>query len=355
MMKNATILARILAIVTVRETKATGTVTAKDTAAATAGTARGTATATVAPSTRQGRTEPPLASCPFSAMLISDGETENLLSRWYPRFARIPVPELAGARRAWRGPLQPLVIAGEVNTIISDLEANATVHFLDGGILHHDPECRRHHSDLWYAGQLRRMDVRFEIVLVDFGPDPHPQVFSVRPEISTRTYPTHPHLRLDKIARIDSKELPALCTYFTTDGSLPQGNLMLARALDFASIYLAKHLVWLRTATLMAFRPGCPPQEIARDSGLALHSPFCNGNPNPRWVGHWPGPVTPHGAAEMLKAIHPSAECSCGSRKAYRQCCRSAHEAARRHAAEVTSRQVLAQLYVNPARKGEHR
>jgi len=120
------------------------------------------------------------------------------------------------------------------------------------------------------------MDVIFQVVLVDFGPDAHPQVYAVRPEISHLTYPSHPRLRFDKMARIGGKELPSLCTYLTSDGSLAADEAALARALDFASIFLAKHMVWLRTAALLHHRAGLPPLEIATDSGIALHFPFCN-------------------------------------------------------------------------------
>lgn len=273
-------------------------------------------------------------------MLTWDAATESRLRTWYPRFARVPVPEVFGARRAWRGPLQPLAIADEVHAIISDLEDSAAVHILDGGVLHHNPECNLPHAPLWYADRLRCMGVTFQVVLVDLGPESHPQVYTVRPEISHLTYPSHPHLRFDKMARIGRKELPSLCTYFTSDGSLPAGETTLARALDFVSIFLAKHMVWLRTATLLEYRAGLPPREIAIDSGLALHFPFCNDKRHPQWVGYWPGPAAPHSAAEMLKAVDPSAECPCGSRKRYGQCCRAIHEAARQNTAQAHLREL---------------
>jgi hypothetical protein len=277
-------------------------------------------------------------------MLTGDESTEGLIRTLYPGFARIPVPDLRGARRAWRGPLRPLAAAEEVLAIISDLEADASVNVLEGGVLHHDPDCRRDHSDLWYAERLLRMDVEFDVVLADQGADAHPQVFSVRPEISERTYPTYPHIRGDRLARIDGRELPALCTYLSSDGSLPEDEMMLVHALDFASIFLAKHVVWLRTATLVRLRPGLPPLEVAAGSGIELHFPVPAANSNLRWIGHWPGPVAPHGAAAMFKAIPPAAECPCGSRQVYARCCRPVHEAAVKRESRIAEHQVPARL-----------
>jgi hypothetical protein len=81
----------------------------------------------------------------------------------------------------------------------------------------------------------------------------------------------------------------ALCAYRPGDGEWSwQGGDDLVKALDYVAIYLAKHLVWVRTG----------------------------GNHGGRWIG----PQASHAPHDLIAEINPAGECWCGSGTAYRDC-----------------------------------
>lgn len=252
--------------------------------------------------------------------------TERELGGAYPQAQRVDPPRIEHARRAWRISVQPLSEDEEVDLIIADLERGSDVRVLDGGTLHHDPNCNWHHA-YEYSAHLRSLQQRFEVVLVDCGPHRNPLLFCPRPEISSRTFPRHPHLRLDKTALIDGKPVNGLCVYLASDGVYRRNSCSLIQVLDFTMTYLAKHVVWQRTARL-SFIAGDGTRTVLMndDTGLGLHLPH---RQTPAglyvWEGHWPGPAAPHDVRVLFETLSPTAECPCGSGDAYRDCCRGEH------------------------------
>lgn len=257
-------------------------------------------------------------------------DTAAAVAAHYPGFCQTS-PQ-GGAQRAWHGILRPLPANEERGLILGDLERDAKVHLLKDGTLHHDPSCHREHDAPWYANNLAGTRADFEILLLDFGPSQHPRVYSTKPAISGLIYPNHPHLRRDQVIWHAGTPLHALCTYLASDGANPADEITLVRALDFASIFLAKHMVWTKTASLTAHQYGKPPRTICSDpSGIGLHfRPTTSAGIEYRWDGHWPGTGAPHTPAELLASIHPDHDCPCGRRAPYAACCRNDHGIAAR-------------------------
>jgi hypothetical protein len=80
----------------------------------------------------------------------------------------------------------------------------------------------------------------------------------------------------------------ALCAYRPGDGEWSWRTGDLVDFLDFVSIYLAKHSVWVRTGG---------------DAG-----------------GLWIGPQASHAPRDLVRELDPDGECRCGRGTRYRDC-----------------------------------
>jgi hypothetical protein len=215
----------------------------------------------------------------------SEGPTRRL-SAYYPAF-RSGGPFL-DANESWLGPIRPFAACGQTDLplLVDDLAHGARVLLKHGRLLH-DPACRRRHGPIPYAEQLADVEAeRFAVRLIVWPPPQHPKVVALYPEISARACPGHPHLfRGDA----DRGMPDALCTYRPGDGewSWQTGDLVLA--LDYAALFLAKHVIWCRTG---------------------------GGN-----RGRWIGPQASHEPEDLVRELAADGECRCGKGLAYRACC----------------------------------
>jgi hypothetical protein len=213
---------------------------------------------------------------------------------YYPQFVRVGPPPLAVD--SWQGIIRPFAKCerDDLLLLLDDLHAGSQV-LVGGGYLSHDPNCPRTHADIRYVAQLARAESEgFAIRLVIPREPQHPKAVAIYPEISAARYPNHPHLFRGG-QRLGLREFPAsnpdaLCVYRPGDGewSWQTGDLVLF--LDYVAIFLAKHVVWVRTG--------------------AAHG------------GLWIGPQASHQPNDLVAELDPFGECRCGSGEQYARCCR---------------------------------
>lgn len=209
----------------------------------------------------------------------------KMLALYYPDF-RLVDPRAVGrpsASAAWEGVLQPFQDTKDLALILDDLENEADV-LISGGTLIHDGQCRRTHSTPGYFPQVCHAQARYKVVAAAYPDRRHPRAFIEAPHISRYNFPSHPHINGDGSA----------CSYFPSAGLLPRNEHTIRLLLDFTSIWLAKHIVWV-------------------DTGAGGR-------------GIWIGPHVPHTIPELLSMVPKGADCPCGSGKPYSGCCRPGHE-----------------------------
>jgi len=264
----------------------------------------------------------------------------------YPSFEPVLPPPRSGALRAWKGRIAPFQDGSELGKIVQDLERHVTVDIDVGGCLQHSPACTFNHSEPPYLFRLVRMNVPFDLLVLEFAGKRHRQAYCVRPEISSRTFPTHPHLRRDQIILTDLP-VDAICPYRSDEMKYPG----LVEYLDYVSIFLAKHLVWVRTLDLVCYSCGISPKIVHSSQRNSAHfalplraagQPFlpwfidplsfenhlaaaATGYHIDRWEGIWIGPSAPHDVGTILQTVAPNDECVCGSGERYGVCHRRIH------------------------------
>lgn len=258
----------------------------------------------------------------------------SAVAEHYPHVAPADPPAGSGAVRAWTAQIQPFPSGCDVSHIVSDLDQDALVYVSDGNLLH-DPDCGRRHTALGSQDRLVRMDVTFEVLALEFAQRRHPQAYCLSPEISRVNFPWHPHLR-DDLGIWVKRFLPALCIYFAPDNVYDDAQDRLVQFFDFASIWLAKHLVWMRTLNTVDLRTGeiiyRPPDSAA---SVDLIGPRWPAGINPDLqtcfrtnlqarnygaVGTWIGSYRSHDKMVTLSTVSPEQECWCGVGKPYGSC-----------------------------------
>jgi hypothetical protein len=249
----------------------------------------------------------------------------------YPQFARVSVPEFSQAKTAWCGTVLPFDAASNVVSIYSDLKRDRIVNVQAGGLRHigalgptdQDPNVR----------YLIDMQIEFRLMVLDYANGRHPDAYCVKPEISRQRFPLHPHLRDDLSIPVGGRYIQALCTDYAPDLLCTS----IVDLLDYAAIFLAKHVIWLRTRRLIDRAQGrviAVPgvgQEILDIEGPhrgpeynAQSAPLRNSFPYPLqerygWDGFWPGGVAPHDPAANLR-LPDNSTCCCGSGRQYSRC-----------------------------------
>lgn len=204
----------------------------------------------------------------------------------YPQFEAVEPPPGSGSILAWTGTIRPFPDNRDLGYILDDLEKESDVLVGIGGQLLHYFSCQRQHSDPSFMYRLSRMDSSFKLKVLSFQPPQEPRVICLAPDISRRTFRSHPHLFGED----------ALCPYCPSEGLLEWGKHTMTRFLDYTSIWLAKHLVWERTG-------GCRE-------------------------GVWLGKGFPHEPSQLLRLVGRNQPCPCGKGEKYKRCCRPKHELA---------------------------
>lgn len=199
------------------------------------------------------------------------------------------------APESWAGPIRPFALCGpaDLPLVLGDLAHGAQVLLQQGSLLH-DPGCPRHHGPVPYVHRMENAEQEvFSVRLIVWPPPRHPKVVALYPEISGRACPGHPHLfqhpQHPRLREFPAVMPDALCTYRPSDGEWSWRGSDLVLALDYAALYLAKHVVWQRTG----------------GGGKGL----------------WIGPQASHEPSDLIRELHPAAECRCGNGRRYGDCC----------------------------------
>lgn len=245
----------------------------------------------------------------------------------YPQFTPTPVPANSNAVRAWSGTLQPFADDDAARNFLHCVESRLPFDVFEGRITapSHSPRCH------WADRCLIGTNLRFHLVILEFGGTRHPHAYCLQPEISYDAHPLHPHLRPDRLLAFGHQPLPALCVYSGAEFKYSPEWPRMVQFLDQVSAYLGRHIIWMRTRIVLperfGERPVLPtpgdvlfdfPPGFHRDAAIsraARHAPRC--------VGYWPGAVASTGAQQHLKSIKPSQECWCWSGKRYSECHRN--------------------------------
>jgi hypothetical protein len=245
----------------------------------------------------------------------------------YPQFVRVPVPPNSRAKSAWKGTIQPFDSDASARAFLRDAEADRTI-WVGGGSIRPSRACERH----WANPLLVNMAVECEVLVLLREPPAHPCSHLLKPRFGDHySYPgIHPHPRHDQRIELDGAGVPGLCVYSAPEVEFDPEIDPLSQYLDQLTIYVGKHLIWLRTRQqYLAARPhdilvrSLQPGEELNNDEPALAAPATNGKP-PRWLywrGYWPGrSATGFNPRTHLETIGPDQECWCGSGVEYGAC-----------------------------------
>ena len=227
------------------------------------------------------------------------------------------------AERAWQGLLQPFTNDENAKLVLRALALDQAVDVAAGRITA-PPDAQ---PNLPHEAEFRMQDcaIAFDILVLDFPAPIHPWVFSITPIISKERFPSHPHLRCDRTLVLPWRTLTGLCVYSAAEFKYDTASPRIPQFLDQVSIYLAKHIIWLKTQRLFNLDTGA----VVHD-GLLLDTlyesipsdTFWQKQPQLRtiWLGLWPGREAASGKKHL--SLDPNGECWCGKGLTYEECCR---------------------------------
>jgi SEC-C motif len=250
------------------------------------------------------------------------------LSLLYPQFIRVPVPAGTGAASAWRGVIQPFDSDSSARAFLQDAEADRTI-WVAGGRIKPSHSRARH----WANPNLVNMVTECELLVLLPPPPAHPRGYLLSPRFAKHYSWVHPHPRYDQRIDFEGGEISGMCVYSPPEAEFDPAQDPISQFLDQATIYVAKHLIWLRTRQLhqgtprhgIVVRGLQPGEEPESDAPTLLVTR--SGKPTGQvlyWRGYWPGRTakgfTP---GTHLATVNPRQECPCGSGQNYGDCHRS--------------------------------
>jgi hypothetical protein len=191
-----------------------------------------------------------------------------------------------------------------------------------GGTLYPGPNTQRikPHPE---EPRLHGTDLVFDVLVTEFEAPAHPWAFSLSPPIFQSRRRNHPHLRSDRTLQLPSTELHAFCVYSSAEFTFDPQRSLLPQFLDQVAIFLAKHVIWLKTQRLFT-----PTGAIIHDgidmstvlSTIPADAAWSIVPPTPtHWEGLWPGSSAVNGMNHL--SLDPEKECWCGKGKLYKDCC----------------------------------
>lgn len=257
--------------------------------------------------------------------------TAASLSSEYPQFTSVQLPIGSTAESAWIGEIQPFASDDSARTFLHEIEAGKPI-WLVGGRIQEAPPSKTHWADV----MLTNMSLRCKLLVLIQPTPAHPRAYLLRPLFAEHYSYVHPHPRSDQQIEWDNRKIPGLCIYSASEFKYDPHRERNAQFLDQVTLYIARHLIWLRTRQL--FR-GTPPNGIVLRMLLPGDMLFNDkpaivqpgiGDRKPvldYWAGYWPGPTAlAFNAATHLKSIRSHHQCWCGSGIAYQDCHRLADQ-----------------------------
>lgn len=246
------------------------------------------------------------------------------VSPFYKQFKSVGIPSGSGALRAWKGTIQPFANDDDARQIFRRLESNRSFQIDDGRLYCDELETLIPHPiDPFLIG----MDIKCEVLVLEFSESKHPRAFLLSPAVSTSSLSWHPHLRIDKRIRIGRYVYPALCIFSGAEFQYSADIEKLVQFFDQTATYLARHIIWLRTRILLEVSLFAVDKILYKPlPGISIVdtvTPLMRQRTAGRryWTGYWPGKIAPSGAAAHLQSIRSNQECWCWSGKPYKLCC----------------------------------
>jgi hypothetical protein len=247
------------------------------------------------------------------------------LSLLYPQFERAEVPAGIETTGAWIGELQPFSSDDCARAFLENVESDRPV-WISGGKIREERPRQRH----WANPHLVAMALPCRaLVLLQQGPS-HPRSFLLSPAFPEHYSLIHPHPRFDQTIEFEGRKFPGLCIYSAAEFQFDVDDNPIDQYLDQLTIYLAKHLIWLRTRELVRGIPPCgqvvrslqPREELRDDKPVRIASG--RGEVWEYWRGYWPGrSAASFNPQTHLANIVPDQECWCGKGLEYKACHRA--------------------------------
>ena len=235
--------------------------------------------------------------------------------------AGLPIMEEMTPTRVWQGLITPFEMDEDARLALRMLAADRAIS-VHGGSLHPGPEAhlmQPHPAE----SRLIGTDVVFDVLVTEFEAPAHPWAFSLSPAIFQRPQKFHPHLRSDRSLRLPSRELHAFCVYSSAEFAFDSHRPLLPHFLNLVAIFLAKHVIWLKTQRLFG------PNGIMVHDGVDMSTVMSTVPSDAiwrivpltptRWIGFWPGSSAVNGVDHL--SLNPEGECWCGKGKLYKDCC----------------------------------
>lgn len=270
---------------------------------------------------------------------VNSGSREmQSLEDFYPSFFEAEPPKGSLASKCWCGMFQPFADGDAARILLRHLDRDQPVAISQGTLsVTTDANFPTHPME----PMLIDMTVQFSVLILGYDNGQHPRAFCMTPRISSAVFPGHPHLRLDQTIEHHGHELTALCIYSAAEFKYAAGLPKIVQYLDQTAIFLAKHLIWIRTRRLYEAATGrqlyaLPAGQLIIDAEPPVAKYVFGASrefktPPRIWQGFWPGTTAASGARAHTETINRVAECWCGSGELYGVCHRPLEAASLRN------------------------
>lgn len=255
------------------------------------------------------------------------------ISVHYPQFRSVSVPANTNAHAAWEGIIQPFTSDDAARMFLRSMEADARLGVSEGALLCGDNAPDDFH---WADPFLLGMAEPCRVLVLSFAPPVHPRSYLVNPEFSRALLSHHPHHRADLEIRIGKRTLSGLCVYSAAEFQFSDDVDRIVEYLDQVSLFIARHLIFLRTRRLYRVFDGKKqliyspkPGELIIDNEVGIRNAVIASVTIPEqrfWEGYWPGRVARASGRGHLYLLEPLKECWCGSGQPYGSCHRPVEE-----------------------------
>jgi hypothetical protein len=260
-----------------------------------------------------------------STFSLEASQSATSLSADYPQFTRVIVPEGSNATSAWIGEIQPFTSNDIAKAFLHKIETNGPI-WVSSGRIREESLGKPHWADPLLVG----MDVRCKLLILMQPSPAHPRAYLLNPLFPEYYSVVHPHPRFDQMVVWDYKNVPGLCIYSAPEFRYDLKRERMSQFLEQATLFVARHLIWLRTRQLFRGFPPTgtllrvlrPGEILLNDKPVLIHPAVGAGKPTLNyWAGYWPGPTShAFNAATHLRTIRTHHECWCGTGVSYGAC-----------------------------------
>jgi hypothetical protein len=264
-----------------------------------------------------------------SIFSLEASQIATSLSADYPQFTRVIVPEGSNADSAWIGEIQPFASDDVAKAFLHRIETSGPI-WVSSGRIRKEISGKPHWADPLLIG----MGVRCKLLILMQPAPAHPRAYLLNPVFPEHYSLVHPHPRFDQMIVWNHKNVPGLCIYSAPEFQYDPMRERISQFLEQATLFVARHLIWLRTRQLLRGFPPTgtllrvlrPGEALLNDKPVLVQPAVGTGKPLlDYWAGYWPGPIAhASNAATHLSIIRSHYECWCGTGVAYGACHRPA-------------------------------